>query len=135
MPIFNATSTPKGAMDYMLSHFPFYGQTFESTGVAINVVPMKLPSDVFQPTSAMLPWKESRRAQENSMLKVPEDQMSAPQRSDDSESILQQIQFTQLKATTCVNKKSITFHFNRALHGTHCLRVAHTECTTEDFPE
>ena len=67
------------------------------------------------------------------MLKVPEDQMSAPQRSDDSEGILQQIQFTQLKATTCVNKKSITFHFNRALRGTHCLRVAHTECTTEDF--
>ena len=80
-PLFNATVSPTEAVRYMFSHFPVLGngQTVLRNSIGINVVPLKLPDDVFQPTPAMLPFHKARRAdrlaydplQHNCWVKLP----------------------------------------------------------------
>jgi hypothetical protein len=141
-PIYNATISAKDSMDYMTHHFPRteYGRSGKITfqyhnGVAINVVPMKMPDDAYQPTAKMLPWRESRRSTEHetSLLRLDDSQLGPPQRSDDSTSILGRLGFTRLKFKTCVDVRDITDHAKRFWGRMPCFEIPHTECTDEDF--
>ena len=134
-PIYNASMSAKDSMDYMFSH-PIHANTVRN-GVGINVVPMKLPKGVFQPTADMLPWRDSRRSPDDalSMLRLdPDTELGPVYRTDNSASILRRLRFKVVaKGKFCANTVDITSFAIHNWGGIKCLEVSHTDCDDDDF--
>jgi hypothetical protein len=132
-PIYNASISAKDSMDYMTSH----SVPTAKNGVGINVVPLKLPEGVFQPTPNMLPWKESRRSPNDALsmlLLDPATELGPAKRTDDSASILRRLGFRVVaKDKYCANTEEITGFAIRLWGGIKCLEVPHTDCDDDDF--
>ena len=134
-PIFDATISPTLAKQYMVTHNPL--NSYEN-GVGINVVPLKLPGDVFQPTPAMLPWDKSRRSDSRSeqirieigaksLLKMNELELGTPQRSDN---FMEQLMVQRTEKTACSRIVYMGQHL--AKEGVQCSETTKA-CTRDDY--
>ena len=141
-PIFDATTSPTLVKQYMLTHNPVI--SYEN-GIGINVVPLKLPDDVFQPTPAMLPWDKARRSDSESeqiriaagaksLLKLSASgspgvvELGTPQRSDDD--FMEQLKVQRTEKMACLRDVDVGQYL--AKEGVQCSEST-TACTTDDY--